>query len=402
MTVKCGIYNMAWNNWDDTINIGMEAEKAGHRVQFFTDQLVAYLFGDDAEKLFGKEDLGAGPLQHNGKYIPNFAVMGMPREGMGMGLIDPTIAMPVIADKTQKMELFLGAIDAVRHGPTKLAQTFMTLDHACKGRAFFALGGSEMKQISPYGYSRIGSAKKLEEALIIMRMMFDHPHDRLHFKGEHWSITGGSLPLVPYDGKTPPRLIVAPGMPWETVGKYADGMLTNTKRHPGRAAGFKRDMEAMRAAAKAAGRDPSKLTATACPQVLMHDDPNELRRLASSRKLKFQTMLTGKEKGEQWKEYGFTHPLGDEFGYARKLKPEAIDIEMLRPAIDKVPPEAVMEIGFHCGTVDQVAAQLKPYIDAGLEYLGIVDYATFADNSPQMQKHAAENMAKLVAKLQSY
>jgi len=33
-------------------------------------------------------------------------------------------------------------------------------------------------------------------------------------------------------------------------------------------------------------------------------------------------------------------------------------------------------------------------------YLGLVDYATFADNTPEMRKHAADNMARLIAKLQ--
>ncbi|MGE0385977.1 MAG: LLM class flavin-dependent oxidoreductase [Gammaproteobacteria bacterium] len=396
-TAKCGIYNMGWDRWEDTINNGIEGERAGHKVQFFTDQLIAYLFRKDGEALFGPEDCGPGQMMHDGRYIPNFNVMAMPKRGMG--LLDPAIAMPVIADKTSHMELFLGAIDTVRHGPTKLAQTFMTLDHACKGRAFFALGASEMKQISPYGYSRIGSSKKLEEALILIRMMFDNPHEPIHFKGEHWSMNGGCLSMLPYGAK-PPKVVVAPGMSWELVGKYADGMLTNTKRHPGGVQGFARDVQSMRAAAVAAGRNPDDLVVTACPQVLMHDDPKELRRMASHRKLKLQTMLTAKERGEQWREFGFEHPLGDEFGYARKLRPDTIDVSTLGPAIDKVPPEAVMQLGFHTGNVEEVARQLQQYVDAGLDYCGIVDYALFADPTEEAAKTSAENLAKLIKILQ--
>jgi phthiodiolone/phenolphthiodiolone dimycocerosates ketoreductase len=156
----------------------------------------------------------------------------------------------------------------------------------------------------------------------------------------------------------------------------------------------------MRQAAFDAGRDGDALIVTACPQLLMHDDPKELRRLAGSEKLAFQTMLTGREKGIQWREDGFVHPLGDEFGYARKLRPEKMDVDVMKKAVKEVPPEAVMKIGFHAGSVEEVAAQLKPYVDGGLEYLGLVDYATWVDTSDEMAESAAKNMARLIEILQ--
>jgi alkanesulfonate monooxygenase SsuD/methylene tetrahydromethanopterin reductase-like flavin-dependent oxidoreductase (luciferase family) len=176
--------------------------------------------------------------------------------------------------------------------------------------------------------------------------------------------------------------------------------LTNTKRHPGGVESFVKDVRLMREAADRAGRDGDALTVTACPQILMHEDPAELRRLASSPKLAFQTMLTAREKGIQWRDEGFVHPLGDDFGYARKLRPERMDADVLKAATSKVPPEAVMRLGFHAGSVEEVAAQLKPYIQGGLEYLGLVDYAIWADQSPEMAEQAADNMKRLIAILQ--
>ena len=92
--------------------------------------------------------------------------------------------------------------------------------------------------------------------------------------------------------------------------------------------------------------------------------------------------------------------LGDDFGYARKLRPEKMDAAVLKAAISKVPPEAVMRLGFHAGSVEEVAAQLKPYIEGGLEYLGLVDYAIWADPSLEMAEQAADNMKRLIAMLQ--
>jgi phthiodiolone/phenolphthiodiolone dimycocerosates ketoreductase len=390
---KAGIYNMAWRSWDDHVSMGVEAEKAGHQVQFFTDLMVRYMFKEQGEAILGKEQLAPGPLAA----IPNNGIQAVPYGPQLMGVTDPLLVMGAVAAQTQKMELLLGAIDCVRHAPQKLAQSFLTLDHISKGRCIFALGGSEMKQLSPYGFSRIGSAKKLEEAIQIIRLMFEAQGGPVHFEGEFWKMKGGSLPIRPYGAK-PPKVICAPGVSPEIMGRYSDGMLTNTKRHPGGLEGFKRDVKNMRDAAAAAGRNPDDLIVAACPQIIMHDDVSEQRRLASQRALKFVTMQTAKEKGAMWREYGFEHPLGEEYGYARKLKPEQIDPVIINEAIDKVPPEAVMQLGFHTGSVEQIAAELQGFVDAGLDYLGIVDYGLWVDHG--LAEISGKNHKRLIEKLQ--
>jgi phthiodiolone/phenolphthiodiolone dimycocerosates ketoreductase len=274
----------------------------------------------------------------------------------------------------------------------------MTIDHIAKGRASFVLAGSEMKQLSPYGFSRIGSSKKLEEGLQIIRLMFEAKGAPVFFEGEHWKMTGGSLPIRPY-GDKPPKVLCAPGVSNEIMGRYSDGMMSNTKRHPGGLEGFKRDVEVMRESAAAAGRNPDDLLIAACPQIVMHDDPDELYRLCSQRVLKFVTMMTGQERGERWRQFGFEHPLGDDFGYARKLKPEKVDPNVINPAIEKVPTEAVMKIGFHAGSVDQIAEELRGFIDAGLNYIALVDYGLWADH--KIAEVSAANHRRLIAKLQS-
>src|SRR5262249_39239589 len=87
--------------------------------------------------------------------------------------LDASVVMTLAANATKNIELFLGAIDVVRHSPSKLVQHFLTLDHVAKGRAFFALGGSEAKNVLQFGHSRIGSTKKFQDALAITRLMLD-------------------------------------------------------------------------------------------------------------------------------------------------------------------------------------------------------------------------------------
>src|SRR2546423_14816321 len=152
--------------------------------------------------------------------------MGVPDDIMGIP--SPLVLMPVIADKTTDIDFFLGAIDTVRNGPSVLAQTFMTLDHATKGRAFFALGGSEMKQLSPYGYSRIGSAKKLEESLIINRRLFEADGAPVFFDGVFYSMNGGSMSFCCYRHGQPTSILVTSCCYTEIVGRFSVGLIINT------------------------------------------------------------------------------------------------------------------------------------------------------------------------------
>jgi phthiodiolone/phenolphthiodiolone dimycocerosates ketoreductase len=390
---KAGIYNMAWRKWDDHVNLGVEAEKAGHGVQFFTDLMVRYLFNEQGEKIFGKEVLAPSPFPG----ILSNGVQAVPYGPELMGVTDPLLVMGAVGAATSNMEMLLGAIDTVRHAPQKLLQSFLTMDHITKGRGIYALGGSEMKQLSPYGFSRLGSAKKLEEAIQIIRLLLEAEGGPVFFEGEHWKMKGGSMPIRPY-GDKPPKIICAPGLSNEIMGRYSDGMLTNTRRHPGGLEGFKRDVDKMRKSAQAAGRDPDDLIVAACPQIIMHDDPKVLRHLANQRALKFVTMMTAKERGYMWKEFGFEHPLGDEFGYARKLRPEQIEPEVINAAIENVPVEAVMQLGFHTGSVDQITEELQGFVLAGLDYIGIVDYGLWVDHS--IADASAKNHQKLISALQ--
>lgn len=392
-TAKVGVYNMAWEKWDDAVALGVTAEQAGDGCQFYTDLMVRYLFKEQGEKIFGKEQLAPSPYPG----IKSNGVQAIPYGPELMGATDPTLVMGAVGAATSKMDLILACIDTVRHTPPKLLQTFLTLDHITKGRGIYVLGGSEIKQLTAYGISRIGSAKKLEEAIQIIRLLLEAEGGPVHFAGEHWKMKGGSMCIRPY-GDKPPRIMCAPGVSNEIMGRYSDGMMTNTKRHPGGLEGFRRDVETMKEAAVKAGRNPDDLLIAACPQMIMHSDPKKVYELASARALRFVTMMTGQERGYMWREFGFEHPLGDEFGYARKQRPEDVDPEVINAAIPQVPPEAVMAIGFHAGSPEQIAEELQQWADAGVDYFGVVDYGLWVDHS--IADEARENHRKLVNLLQ--
>lgn len=316
--------------------------------------------------------------------------------GRQHNFLDASIVMALAAQATSSIELYLGAIDVVRHSPSKLAQHFFTLDHAAKGRAFFALGASEAKNVLMYGHKRYGSAKKLEDSLAIIRKMFESGGAPVWYDGEQYSMKGGVFEVEPY-GAEPPKVLAATGGTPETldlVGTYADGLLTNL---PGMCLGgpeqFARDRQAVCDAAERAGRDPAKLRFAASVLMLTSDDEDELERLAGSDTLRWNTIVYGAVRGGEWRNFGFEHPLGEEWGYAKNMVPERMSADEWFAATRSVPTEAVRRMAHFTGTPEDVAKQILPYVEAGLDYAFLVEHSPLAD--PTTVGAAAMNLSRV-------
>jgi phthiodiolone/phenolphthiodiolone dimycocerosates ketoreductase len=315
-------------------------------------------------------------------------------------MLDAALVMTLAAARTKSMELYLGAIDFVRHPPSKLAQTFLTIHEAAEGRAMFALGASEAKNVVPYGHSRKGSAKKFEESLAIMRLLLDSGGAPVTYAGEHYSMKGGVLQVEPWGG-VPPKVLAATGGTEETlalVGNYADGLLTHLPGFvPGGPEQFANDREIIRQAAERAGRDPDALRFASSVMLAMHDDEDMLRRVAETLPLKWDTIVYGRTFGRQWRDAGFEHPLGDEWGYARHLVPERYSAEEIRRACDAVPVDAVLNLGRFSGSAEDCADQLAPYVEAGLQYAFLVDTVPLGD--PTLANDSAANLDRFAKRL---
>jgi len=374
---KIGVYGQFVPPLDAAVDYSKHCEAMGFDAIAFTDQISgncpnAVWNGFPVAKVWGRQN--------------NF--------------LDASLVMALSAAVTQQIELYLGAIDVVRHAPSKLAQHFLTLDHAAKGRAFFALGASEAKNVLMYGHKRIGSAKKLEDSLAIIRSLFDSNGEPVWYEGEQYSVKGGLLELKPY-GSAPPRVLAATGGSPETleiVGRYADGLLTNL---PGMSHGgpeqLSNDIAVVRQAAERAGRDPDELRFAASVLTLMGNDDAAIERLAASDILRWNTIVYGGVRGSDWRRYGFEHPLGDDWGYARNLVPERLSARDFYEAARAVPVEAVKRVGHFTGTPADVAHQIEPYMQAGLDYAFLVEHAPLAD--PTMAAASAANLSELTSLL---
>lgn len=85
-------------------------------------------------------------------------------------------------------------VDTVRRHPAMLAQSALTLDHLSKGRFVLGLGSGELENTVPYGFDFEKPVARFEEAIRVIRMLWesDGPVD---FEADSidWS-TPGSTP----------------------------------------------------------------------------------------------------------------------------------------------------------------------------------------------------------------
>jgi phthiodiolone/phenolphthiodiolone dimycocerosates ketoreductase len=374
--VKCGAPNLRFETFDACVSATVQAENLGHRASFFTSQMQGYYEPEVLQEVTGR-------------------ALGSDR--VGMGFPDPAPVIAAAGQATAEIDLVISAYDTVRRGPAVLAQTLLTLDHATRGRAIMALGAGEVKQLTGYGYSRKGALAKQIDSLRCLRALLDAGGAPVHVDGDHWRIDGGRLPIRQF-GENPPPIWSTPGPPWEVIGACADGILTSLRRHRGGLDGFRHDVGELRAATARAGRDVDRLQVGGVVLCLIAEDRATLTEMMNSRVTRFYTLLLGADRGEQWRERGYQHPLGDDWGYARCAAPGRATAAELSAAVDQVPPEAVADLAFFAGTRDQVCETLAEYAVAGLTYASIVDYSGRID--PSLTQNAKANVEFLVNELQ--
>ncbi len=374
--MKCGRPNLSFQTFEACVSSTVQAEHRGHRASFFTSQMQGYY---EPEVLYAVTGRALGS------------------DRIGMGFPDPAPVVAAAGQLTADIDLVISAYDTVRRGPAVLAQTLLTLDHATSGRIRMALGAGEVKQLSGYGYSRKDALGKQVDSLRCLRALLDSGGAPVHVEGRHWRLDGGRMPIRPY-GDTPPPIWSTPGPSWEVLGACADGLLTSLRRHRGGLAGFVHDVGELRAATARADRDVDRVEVAGVVLCLIAEDRPTLQEMMSSRVARFYTLLLGADRGAQWRERGYRHPLGDDWGYARCAAPGRATAAELNAAVDEVPPQAVSDLAFFAGTREEVCETLAGYVAAGLSYASIVDYSGRID--PSLAQDAEDNVEYLVGELQ--
>ncbi|SBS73615.1 Luciferase family protein [uncultured Mycobacterium sp.] len=272
---------------------------------------------------------------------------------------------------TTTVPLATSVVDTVRRHPALLAQSALTVDHLSGGRFILGLGSGETENIVPYGFEFAKPVSRFEEALKVIRLLWDSPGP-VDFDGQFYRLEHARLDTEAYDGRFPPIWIGASGPRMlEIAGRYADGWWPAGAWIPEHYAEM---LGAVRQSAERAGRDPMAITPCFVQVCLIGDDEAAIERIVRA-PLVASFLL--QVSAEVLRRFGFDHPMGADWGGFHDINPATMTRERILDFLARVDPEAILAVVPH-GTPAEVARIIKSYVDAGLRVPKILDYATMA------------------------
>lgn len=279
---------------------------------------------------------------------------------------DPFVMMGMMAARYKRVRIGTGVTEPFRRHPATLAQAFVTLDHLTRGRAILGIGNGERENVEPYGMKFRKRVGRLEEALEIIRRLWASNGEPVNFDGSIWPLKDAMFATPLYKGRAPALWVAAhaPRMLGLT-GRYADGWYPTKKLSP---AEYSESLGRIRAAGAAAGRDMSRFEpALQIQLVLGRDRRSALTQIAKVAPAAAMALLL---PGAAWSKHGLKHPLADDFEGFADFVPEEVTAEQIAQARREVTPELLNE-GVTAGSIDEVVAELRPLVDAGLRHVVI-------------------------------
>lgn len=277
---------------------------------------------------------------------------------------DPFVMLGMMATRYRGVRIGTGVTEAFRRHPVTLAQAFVTVDHMTKGRAILGIGNGERVNTEPYGMPFTKRVGRMEEALQIMRLLWESRGEPVSFDGPNWTLTKALFATPLYKGKAPAVWVAAhaPRMLGLT-GRYADGWYPTQKMTPEE---YARKLGVIRDAAVAAGRSFASFEPALQIQVALGAGRRPV--IDSLMKVKPATAMAMLLAGAVWKKHGLTHPLGEDFEGFGDILPNEIPLDAFASAEKQVTPELLGD-GLCAGTVDEVVAYVASLLSAGLKHV---------------------------------
>ena len=145
-------------------------------------------------------------------------------------LFDPLPLLTLAARRHRRAWIGTSVTDPIRRHPMSLAQSFVTLDHVAKGRAILGIGNGIRENLEPYGLPLDARVARLEEAIRIIRVLWESRGEPVTFEGRFWKLRDAVFDLPLYRNR-PPRLFIGAHFPrmLDLCGRTANGWLPGQK-----------------------------------------------------------------------------------------------------------------------------------------------------------------------------
>lgn len=279
------------------------------------------------------------------------------------------------AARTERMEMGVTVCDAIRRAPSLYAQMVLTMDHLSKGRYFHCMGSGEMRHFSPYGIEREKPFAHLEESVKIQKLLME-ADGPVNYDGPIWSLKNAVMTAMPFGDKPPPILIAGGGpRALRIAGQLGDGWVTMLPAG-GDPEVYAKQAQTVRDHAEKAGRDPAALRMYALVLGVITETEEEAQAATEHPLLRWDSIALIPDP-EVFRGWGIMeHPIRPDYSYSRDIISMDWGREETLAVIEKVPPSIVRKARA-TGTPKQVAAELQGYIDAGCNWLNVINYAGF-------------------------
>ncbi len=306
-------------------------------------------------------------------------------------LFDPVPMLAVAATRVRGIDVGTSVTESIRRHPMSLAQSFVTLDHISKGRAILGIGNGIRENTEPYGLRYADNVERLEEALVIIRLLWSSGGKPVSYQGRFWALRDAVFGLPLYRGK-PPRLFVAAHFPrmLRLTGRFADGWLPGQKVSGDE---YRKRLGIIRRAAAEAGRDREHFTAAHTMVVALGDNRDQvLERAMTSR---FCAAVALGAPAAVWRAHGLVHPLGDTHGGLLDLVPTRITAAQIDRAAATMTPELLLTL-LYAGNARQVCEEAAALADAGCGHFIVANAgASFTGDSAKGLWRLADLMRQL-------
>lgn len=290
------------------------------------------------------------------------------------------------------VRLAVGVTDPHRRHPAVLAQTALTLAQFTERPPILGIGAGARENLQPYGIRHDHQVGRVEEALRILRMFFDTkgPYD---FEGEFFTLDQAIMDLRAPDGGVPEIWVGGSGPRMTALaGRYGDGWLPSDLMSP---AEYARRLAVVREAAVAAGRDPDRIVAAGGVPIVVAASDEAAWKLAKVKAIRYLTLHVGAAK---WREYGVTHPFGEDYQGLSHLLPHRLTREQVEQALTAVPDELVAAVAI-VGSRRTVLDRIGELVDAGMRLPLLIPVSALA--SPEAAEYTLESVAWLAGELES-
>jgi phthiodiolone/phenolphthiodiolone dimycocerosates ketoreductase len=283
---------------------------------------------------------------------------------------DPFQILAVTAARTRGVDLGSCVTDPLRHHPMSLAQSFVTLDHISKGRAILGIGNGSAANTEPFGFPWSKQVSHLEEALTIIRLLWQSGGEPLRYDGRFWQLEDAIFNLPLYADK-PPRIWVASHAPrmLKLTGRFADGWVPTAKVSGEE---YASNLEAIRAAAAEAGRSMNAFVPAQLlyPVVLGKSREQVIELIMKSR---IGAVMALGIPDPVWKQHGLAHPLGEGHKGWYELVPSRLDADTIDASLAAMTPELLLSF-VYAGSPAEVCTEVAPLVEAGARHVIVSNF----------------------------